>query len=286
MASQNKNLRPFVQAAALHISLLVLFALSAWIKPKRDDLVLTVPEIIHATMFNAAEIEAQEQVVQQAKLAEQQAKAAAQQAAEQAEQERLSKQQARQEQAKLAAEEAERETLAKKSVEAAAKAKAEAAEQARAEAAAQAKADAEQAKAAAAKAKAEAAAKAKAEAAEQARAEAAAQAKADAEAAQAKAAAAARAKSELAELAKALKRKVEQSWIRPPDSASGLKCTIRVRLMQDGTVLDAQLVTSSGDDLFDNSAINAVNRASPFKMPSDKELAKEFRQLTFTFNPG
>ena len=285
MASQNKNLRPFVQAAALHISLLVLFALSAWIKPKRDDLAPTVPEIIHATMFNAAEIEAQEQVVQQAKLAEQQAKAAAQQAAEQAEQER-SKQQARQEQAKLAAEEAERETLAKKSVEAAAKAKAEAAEQARAEAAAQAKADAEQAKAAAAKAKAEAAAKAKAEAAEQARAEAAAQAKADAEAAQAKAAAAARAKSELAELAKALKRKVEQSWIRPPDSASGLKCTIRVRLMQDGTVLDAQLVTSSGDDLFDNSAINAVNRASPFKMPSDKELAKEFRQLTFTFNPG
>ena len=107
MASQNKNLRPFVQAAALHILLLALFALSAWIKPKRADLLPANPEIIHATMFNASEIETQEQAVQQAKAAEQQAKAAAQQAAEQAEKERLAKQHAQQEQARLAAEEAE-----------------------------------------------------------------------------------------------------------------------------------------------------------------------------------
>jgi colicin import membrane protein len=56
-------------------------------------------------------------------------------------------------------------------------------------------------------------------------------------------------------------------------------------LLPDGSVVDVQLIASSGDELFDNSAINAVNKASPFKMPSDKELAKEFRRLEFTFNP-
>ena len=81
-------------------------------------------------------------------------------------------------------------------------------------------------------------------------------------------------------------QKVNRSWIRPPDAMQGMKCTIRVRLLTDGTVTDAEVIASSGDEMFDNSAVNAVNKASPLPVPNDKELfAKEFRPLTFVFNP-
>ncbi|MDD5277636.1 MAG: cell envelope integrity protein TolA, partial [Methylovulum sp.] len=167
--------------------------------------------------------------------------------------------------------------------EAATKANAEATEKAKAEAAAKAKAEAAE------KAKAEAAAKAKAEAAEKAKAEAAAKAKAEA-AEKTKAEAAAKAKaqeSELAEAIAAIKRKVNGSWIRPVSDIQGLKCRLKVRLATDGTVIDVDLVTSSGDTMFDNSAINAVNKASPLDVPKDKELfAKKFRPLIFDFKPS
>ncbi|NOS89558.1 MAG: cell envelope integrity protein TolA, partial [Methylococcaceae bacterium] len=159
---------------------------------------------------------------------------------------------------------------------------AEAAKQAKAEAAAKAKAEAAEA-AKQAKAEAEAAEKAKAEAA-------AAEAKKAAELAaaeKAKAAAAAKAEAAKANLAaraaekariiSEIRQKVSRSWIQPPDK-KGLKCLIKVRLMSNGTVIDATVVRSSGDDIFDQSAENAVHRASPLPVPQDKELfAKEFR---------
>ena len=56
--------------------------------------------------------------------------------------------------------------------------------------------------------------------------------------------------------------------------------------MSDGTVIDVRTVTSSGDDIFDRSAENAVQAASPLPIPKDKELfSKAFRPLVFTFKP-
>ncbi|OYV17409.1 MAG: colicin import membrane protein, partial [Methylococcaceae bacterium NSM2-1] len=182
-----------------------------------------------------------------------------------------------------AARQAKAEAAAQAKAEAAKRAKAEAAEQAKAEAARQAKAEAAaQAKAEAARqAKAEAAAKAKEEAAAKAKAEAAAQAKA--EAAKAKAAAQG---DELKKAMKAIELKTNRSWIRPASVTAGLKCTIRVRLMSDGTVIDAEVISSSGDEIFDRSAENAVNKASPLPVPKDKELfATKFRSFQFLFNP-
>ncbi|MCX7105827.1 MAG: cell envelope integrity protein TolA [Methylococcales bacterium] len=141
---------------------------------------------------------------------------------------------------------------------------------------------------AAAEAKAEAAKAAKAEAAKQAKAEAAAKAevaaKAEAEAAtQAKLAAQALAEQQAKQ---AIQQKVNRSWIRPVSAEAGLKCTIRVKLMSDGTVIDAEVISSSGDEIFDRSAENAVNKASPLPVPKDKELfAREFRAFEFLFNP-
>ena len=84
----------------------------------------------------------------------------------------------------------------------------------------------------------------------------------------------------------AIQQKVNRSWIRPVSAEAGLKCTIRVKLMSDGTVIDAEVISSSGDEIFDRSAENAVNKASPLPVPKDKELfAREFRAFEFLFNP-
>ena len=123
--------------------------------------------------------------------------------------------------------------------------------------------------------------KVEAELLENAKTDAAAQAKVEAQKAKAVAQ-----QSEAEQTKLAIKQKVNRSWIRPVSTTAGLKCTIRVRVLSDGTVMDAKVISSSGDEDFDRSAENAVNKASPLPIPKDKELfAKEFRSFQFLFNP-
>ena len=123
--------------------------------------------------------------------------------------------------------------------------------------------------------------KIEAESLENVKADAAEQAKVEAQKAKAVAQ-----QSEAEQAKLAIKQKVNRSWIRPVSTTSGLKCTIRVRLLSDGTVMDAEVISSSGDEDFDRSAENAVNKASPLPVPKDKELfAREFRSFQFLFNP-
>ena len=98
--------------------------------------------------------------------------------------------------------------------------------------------------------------KVEAESLENAKAEAEAATQAKVEAQKAKAATQ-RAEAEQAKLA--IKQKVNRSWIRPASATAVLKCTIRVRLLSDGTVMDAEVISSSGDEDFGRSAENAVN---------------------------
>jgi TonB family protein len=116
---------------------------------------------------------------------------------------------------------------------------------------------------------------------ENVKADAAAQAKVEAQKTKA-----ATQQAEVEQAKLAIKQKVNRSWIRPVSTTAGLKCTIRVRLLSDGTVMDAEVISSSGDEDFDRSAENAVNKASPLPVPKDKELfAREFRSFQFLFNP-
>ena len=83
-----------------------------------------------------------------------------------------------------------------------------------------------------------------------------------------------------------IQRKVVGSWIRPATRTQNLKCTIKVKLMSDGTVISAEVISSSGDEIFDRSAENAVVKASPLPIPDDSELfANEFSSFQFVFNP-
>ncbi|MGR8978531.1 MAG: cell envelope integrity protein TolA, partial [Gammaproteobacteria bacterium] len=92
--------------------------------------------------------------------------------------------------------------------------------------------------------------------------------------------------AELKKAISAIRNKVNQSWIRPRGTQPGLKCKIRVKLLPDGMVIDAEVIASSGDEIFDRSAENAVNKASPLPVPKDRDLfSKNFRSFTFTFDP-
>jgi TonB family protein len=103
----------------------------------------------------------------------------------------------------------------------------------------------------------------------------------------ARAQAAAQQGAQIASAIHAIRLKIYRSWIRPVTSKKDLKCRVKVRLMPDGSVINAEIISSSGDEAFDTSAQNAVIQASPLPVPTDKNLfERSFRSFTFTFTPS
>jgi len=82
-----------------------------------------------------------------------------------------------------------------------------------------------------------------------------------------------------------IRQKVSRNWARPPGAQAGLQCTVRVRLVPSGDVLQVTVVKTSGDERFDRSVENAVYKASPLPIPEDRDLFEYFREIEFIFNP-
>ncbi|MEJ2574325.1 MAG: cell envelope integrity protein TolA, partial [Gammaproteobacteria bacterium] len=80
-----------------------------------------------------------------------------------------------------------------------------------------------------------------------------------------------------------IQQKVTRNWIRPPTAHSGMSCTVHVRLIPGGEVVEATTVKSSGDPAFDRSAETAVLKASPLPPPPDPALFQ--REFNFVFKP-
>lgn len=106
------------------------------------------------------------------------------------------------------------------------------------------------------------------------------------ERARAEAARAARAASEQEKYKLLIRQKVSRNWNRPAGTTVGLKCTVRVRLAPGGEVLQAQVVRSSGNAVFDRSVENAVYKAAPLPLPTEADLFVYFREIEFLFSPG
>lgn len=68
---------------------------------------------------------------------------------------------------------------------------------------------------------------------------------------------------------------------------SGLTAVIQVRLAPNGDVLDVSIENSSGNGLFDQRALVAVEKSSPLRVPEDAETFERlgFRQFNFVFEP-
>lgn len=190
-----------------------------------------------------------------------------------AERQRAQEQRA-QEQKRLAEQEAKRKLEAEQRREAEAKRQAEAEARRKAEEAAKRKAEAE------AKRKAEEDARRKAdEARRQQEAEAALQRELAAEQQSREA------QSLVAKYVPIIQQKVARNWRRPPSARAGMSCEVFVRLIPGGEVVEARVVKSSGDVMFDRSVETAVVKASPLPIPADPAMFERFRELRFVFKP-
>jgi len=80
--------------------------------------------------------------------------------------------------------------------------------------------------------------------------------------------------------------KVESVWIRPTNFAPGTECTVSVKLIPTGDVVDSKLSHCSGDEVFSRSVEAAVQKASPLPVPKDDPDAFNLmREINFVFKP-
>ncbi len=90
--------------------------------------------------------------------------------------------------------------------------------------------------------------------------------------------------SALAELVGEIQSKVHQNWTYAGD-ATGLETIISVKVTQGGEVTAAKVVQSSGDEIFDRSAENAVLKASPLPFPANSTYYEFIKEFNFKFSP-
>ena len=283
-----ENPRAVFYAVLMHLVLLALLVFSLDWTPKAIKPGANIP--IQAELVDSSKLKA----IEEKKKAEQ--KKAEQKKIEQQKVEQEKQRKVEQEKKKKAEAEARKkaEVERKKKADLAAKQKAE--EKKKADLAAKKKAEAERKKKADAEARKKADARKKAEAEKQRKAEQAAKEKAAAEARQREAEQAmqaqiaeeqaqAAATHALSQYIPYIQQKIQRNWIRPAGSPPGMSCLILVKLIPGGEVVDARVVRSSGDALFDRSVETAVLKASPLPLPEDPAMFKYFREINFNFNP-
>lgn len=78
---------------------------------------------------------------------------------------------------------------------------------------------------------------------------------------------------------------ISEQWIVPQNLPKNIKCVLSVRVAPGGVVLQVTVTKSSGNPVLDNSAVAAVNKASPLPVPTDPNLFDAFRTLTLTVKP-
>ena len=81
---------------------------------------------------------------------------------------------------------------------------------------------------------------------------------------------------------------IEDAWIKPKNIPEGLIANLRLRIRPSGRIINADLIKSSGNIRFDNSALQAVRRVETynfFNSISKSLFEKEFQTISISFNP-
>ena len=79
--------------------------------------------------------------------------------------------------------------------------------------------------------------------------------------------------------------KVRQNWNKPPGSMAGLETVISVKVQRTGEGRAVKVVKSSGNVYFDQSAENAVYKASPLPFPDEPRYYEFIKEFNFKFVP-
>jgi|TARA_B100001093_G_scaffold175956_1_gene168770 colicin import membrane protein len=82
---------------------------------------------------------------------------------------------------------------------------------------------------------------------------------------------------------------IQSAWRKPINIQDGLICDLRLTINKNGRVIKANLIRSSGNIRFDNSALKAVQRVETFNFFSKIPLSvysSNFKNIIVTFNPS
>ena len=82
---------------------------------------------------------------------------------------------------------------------------------------------------------------------------------------------------------------IESAWMKPRNIPNDLVANLRLKIRSSGRIIGVELIKSSGNIRFDNSALQAVRRVETFSFFNSipKNLyEREFQTISISFNPS
>ena len=82
---------------------------------------------------------------------------------------------------------------------------------------------------------------------------------------------------------------IQSAWRKPINIQDGLVCNLSLSINKNGRVVNVNLIKSSGNIRFDNSALKAVQRVETFDFFNKIPLniySSNFKNIVITFNPS
>ncbi len=82
---------------------------------------------------------------------------------------------------------------------------------------------------------------------------------------------------------------IQSAWRKPINIQDNLVCDLRISVNKNGRVINTNLIKSSGNIRFDNSALKAVERVETFNFFDRIPLniySSNFKNIVITFNPS
>ena len=79
-----------------------------------------------------------------------------------------------------------------------------------------------------------------------------------------------------------MQKKIKDNW-NPPKRNSQLKTILSYQIGKSGELLEYKIILSSGDDEFDNIAVDALKKSTPFE-PLPKSFDGDNVKVQFTFD--
>ncbi|MGI0117800.1 energy transducer TonB [Zooshikella sp. RANM57] len=83
-----------------------------------------------------------------------------------------------------------------------------------------------------------------------------------------------------------ISKRITENWNKPQSSSQSLQVKIQVKTKKDGSLVNAKVVESSGNEMFDRSALEALSRVFPLeeltKLKSE-EYEKNFKKFKLFF---
>ena len=79
---------------------------------------------------------------------------------------------------------------------------------------------------------------------------------------------------------------IEDQWYPPSSAREGMNVVLRLTLLPNGELQSVEVVQSSGNQAFDNSAISAARALREYPIPDRRDtFERYFRQFTISFEP-